>query len=259
MHRIVPHWIGCAKGIFLNSSLSVPNQGTAAAHCVCFSKQKSDSWPKQAEDVARQGAEKMRYSREPEVGMDRRDFVALGAIGGFGTLLPATEAQQSAASVMPPASGTMILTREDAHIYKFRLNEAQVLVDGARSGGAWWMGRFREDPGFVTTLHLHPKTDEQFYVLEGVLSMYLDGKWHDLLPGTLALVPHGTPHSQGNHSKAPVHFLGSGSPSGFEGLFPDMQELLKRMKPDDPNFAAEMVKIGSRNDMTILGPPPPRS
>ena len=43
--------------------------------------------------------------------------------------------------------------------------------------------------------------DEQFYVLDGVLSVYLDGKWHDLETVELALVPRGTPHAQGNTAR----------------------------------------------------------
>jgi len=119
---------------------------------------------------------------------------------------------------------------------------------------------FREFPGFLTQLHRHPNTDEQFYVLEGVLSMYFDSHWHDFTPGMLGLVPRGTPHAQGNHTKANVRFIGSGNPAGFEKLFPAVDGLIKRgIKSPDPQFFAELAKIWPKCDTEPLGPPPPRT
>jgi quercetin dioxygenase-like cupin family protein len=118
------------------------------------------------------------------------------------------------------------------------------------------MGRFREDPGFMTHYHYHPNTDEQFYVLDGVLSIYMNKQWYELGPGTLGIMPRGTPHAQGNRSDKPVHFIGSGAPSGFEKLFPAMNELMKRAKPGSPEFIAEFQKISARCDIVSLGPAP---
>lgn len=110
----------------------------------------------------------------------------------------------------------------------------------------------------MTSLHVQPHTDEQFYVLDGVLSVYLDGKWHELGTGELALVPRGAPHAQGNAGKQPVHFLGSGNPAGYDRFFVDVDELLKRVAPSDPQFRFELGKIQSKHEMKILGPAPPR-
>jgi mannose-6-phosphate isomerase-like protein (cupin superfamily) len=153
----------------------------------------------------------------------------------------------------------MIIKPDEARVYSQGLGEARILVDGERSGGAWWLGQFREDPGFMTSLHFHHQTDEQFFVLDGVLSVYLDGKWQDLEKGTIAVVPHGTPHAQGNAGKQPVRFLGSGNPSDFERFSPDLHELVLRLSPSDPQFGAEVAKVLSRHDTKILGPPPPRA
>jgi quercetin dioxygenase-like cupin family protein len=98
----------------------------------------------------------------------------------------------------------MIVRPDQARVYSMGRGEARILVDAERSGGTWWLGQFREDPGYTTGLHFHPKTDEQFFVLDGVLSVYLDNSWHDLEPGTLAVVPHGTPHAQANAGEQPV-------------------------------------------------------
>jgi quercetin dioxygenase-like cupin family protein len=50
-------------------------------------------------------------------------------------------------------------------------------------------------------MHLHHSADEQFYALEGVISVWMDGSWHDLPPGGLAVVPRGTPQALGNRPK----------------------------------------------------------
>jgi len=153
----------------------------------------------------------------------------------------------------------MIITPDQAHIYSQGLGEARILVDGERSGGTWWLGQFREDPGFMTALHLHPQTMEYFFVLDGVLSVFLDGKWWDLGTGTVAEIPNGTPHAQGNRGAQPVKFVGWGSPSGFERSFPEISELASRVAPTSPQWGPEIAKIISRYDTKVLGPPPRRS
>ena len=117
----------------------------------------------------------------------------------------------------------MIIRPDQARIYSMGRGEARILVDAERSGGTWWLGEFREDPGYTTGLHFHPQTDERFFVLDGVPSVYVEGQWHDLQPGGVAEVPHGTPHAQANAGKQPVRFLGSGNPCGFERFFPELQ------------------------------------
>ena len=111
------------------------------------------------------------------------------------------------------------------------------------------------DPDFRPCIQLS-QTDEQVYVLDGVLSVYIDEKWHELGPGTLGILPHGKPHAQGNRSDKPVHFLGSGAPAGFENLFPAVDALMKRMKPGTPEFMAEFKKITALCDIVGLGSVP---
>lgn len=181
--------------------------------------------------------------------MERRDFISFCAVAGI-----VASAKVLAAQDAQP----MIITPDQARVYSQGLGEAHILVDGERSGGAWWLGQFREDPGFMTSLHFHYRTDEQFFVLDGVLSLYLDAKWHDLAAGTIAVVPHGTPHAQGNIGKKPVRFLGSGNPAGFERFFPELDKLVSRLQPSDPEFGAEVAKIVVHYDTKPIGQAPAR-
>ncbi len=102
-----------------------------------------------------------------------------------------------------------IATNDQARVYNMRLGEARILVDGQRSGGACWVRRFREEPGFLTPLHVHPTMDEYFFVLDGVLSLYVGDQWHDLAAGTLAIAKRDGSHAQGNFSRQPVNFQSS--------------------------------------------------
>ena len=187
--------------------------------------------------------------------MDRRQFLEMSAFAAIAVPPKETLAMQSVREERPASA--MIITPEEAHVYSMLGGgEARLLLTGERTGGAWWMGRFREDPGFMTHLHYHPNTDEQVYVLDGVLSVYSDEKWHELGPGTIGVLPRGKPHAQGNRSDKPVHFLGSGSPSGFEKLFPAVDALMKRLQPGTAEFLAEFQKIAAGCDIVSLGPAP---
>jgi len=158
----------------------------------------------------------------------------------------------------PPNPQLMIVPPEQARVYSQGLGEARILVDDKGAGGAWWLGTFREDPGFMTLLHLHPQMDEYFFVLQGVLSVVIDGAWHDLKAGTFALVPRGTAHAQGNTGNEPVHFVGGGSAGAFARFFMELDGIAKRVVPG-PQFGAEIAKIMPKYDTTPLGPPPRRT
>ena len=152
----------------------------------------------------------------------------------------------------------LIVTNDQARVYNMRLGEARILVDGQRSGGACWVGRFREDPGFLTPLHVHPAIDEYFFVLDGVLSLYVGDQWHDLAAGTLAIAERDRSHAQGNFSRQPVNFLSAGTPAGFEEFFAAQHELLKHMSPIDPNFVSQLLSILRAHGTMPQGPAPSR-
>src|ERR1700682_6717487 len=73
-----------------------------------------------------------------------------------------------------------ILLPHSARVYDIGRGEARILVGAEQSGGAWWLGNFRNDPGRLTSLHVHHSADEQFYALEGGVSVWVDGSWEDL-------------------------------------------------------------------------------
>ena len=151
-----------------------------------------------------------------------------------------------------------IVRTQDVAGYSQGLGEMRILLDGAKSQNKWWFGHSEELPGFMTTLHFHHDMDEYVYVLDGVLSIFTGGQWHDLSSGTFAALPRGVAHAQGNTSSSPVRFLGWGSPAGFERLFPELDQLAKRVPAGTPEFGKETAKLLSQLATTIVGPPPRR-
>jgi mannose-6-phosphate isomerase-like protein (cupin superfamily) len=68
-------------------------------------------------------------------------------------------------------------------------------------------------------LHLHPNTDEMFYIADGEATFQLGDSQVQLSAGALVVVPHGTPHTVWNSGNRPVRGLLVISPGGAEHEF----------------------------------------
>ena len=55
--------------------------------------------------------------------------------------------------------------------------------------------------------HLHPKTFEVQYIIEGSGAMWLGDKRQEFKPGTLIVIPNGTPHAGSLVTNGPVKAL----------------------------------------------------
>jgi len=68
-------------------------------------------------------------------------------------------------------------------------------------------------------LHLHPNTDEMFYIADGEATFQLGDSQLQLSAGALVVVPHGIPHTVWNSGDRPVRGLLVISPGGAEHEF----------------------------------------
>jgi mannose-6-phosphate isomerase-like protein (cupin superfamily) len=66
-------------------------------------------------------------------------------------------------------------------------------------------------------LHIHDKTLDSFFVLDGTITFQLDVRTEDADPGSYALVPPGTPHTFFNPREEPARVLNVMAPGGLEG------------------------------------------
>ena len=61
-------------------------------------------------------------------------------------------------------------------------------------------------------------------VLEGTVSIAIDGEWSHAFRGSYALIPGGTPHYFENHGSARCGFISLNVPGGFELKLPGIVE-----------------------------------
>lgn len=63
------------------------------------------------------------------------------------------------------------------------------------TGGAYLLIHDALEGGKTTPLHVHPESDETFYVLSGEILVHLDGVNHPVHAGGIAMAPRGVPHA----------------------------------------------------------------
>jgi mannose-6-phosphate isomerase-like protein (cupin superfamily) len=92
-------------------------------------------------------------------------------------------------------------------------------------------------------VHVHPNEEESFEVIEGVLDVFLDGKWSSVGTGETATVPAGLPHTLRNSTDEPLTIFTRFRPAGSSEAFHwDLHRLIqegkiKRLPPKDPRSA----------------------
>lgn len=98
-----------------------------------------------------------------------------------------------------------------------------ILADSSDTDGLFAVVAYTAPPGFPgPPPHRHRETADIFYVLDGELTLEIDGETIAAPPGTLAVVAPGTVHTFSNRSEEPVRFLGIVSPGGFEQYFREL-------------------------------------
>jgi uncharacterized cupin superfamily protein len=102
--------------------------------------------------------------------------------------------------------------------------------------------------------HLHHRTDEGFYVLEGRLCLVIDDKQTVYEPGAFVLVRRGQRHTFWNPGERAAVFLTLISPSGFEAYFAELAAGLARAGSSDETVALRN-QLSTQYDVEVVGPP----
>lgn len=139
----------------------------------------------------------------------------------------------------------------DLESFPYDAGKVKFIAVSDDTDSAWSLVELTEMPGYHTNLHKHNRTSEAFYVLEGVLSVKLDGKAVDYRAGSYVLIPPGTPHAQGNRGKVPVKLLLTMTPGGFERSFKDRAELYKTTKSSDPDFRKKRKENAAKGNYDV--------
>lgn len=91
-------------------------------------------------------------------------------------------------------------------------------------------------------LHVHPDFAETFYVIDGEIAVRVGDEAHEAGPGTVAVVPPGTPHTFANPSDRPARVLVFVTPGGFERYFEALSEAAREVGGFPP--AEQLAALG---------------
>jgi len=89
----------------------------------------------------------------------------------------------------------------------------------------WWLEANTRAPE-APPAHAHPE-DHVFYVIEGELTVSLEGAWSAAEAGTYLYLPGGTEHTFENRSSARAGFMSINVPGGFEKDLPAIVQWFK--------------------------------
>lgn len=130
-------------------------------------------------------------------------------------------------------------------------DEITLLMTGRDTGGAYTAFIERTLPGGGPPPHFHEREDEWFFVLEGTVSFFVEGRWHDAQPGDFVFAPRRSVHTFKNNTSQPTRILIHTSPSGFEDFFAEAEQEFSR--PGGPDLA-RAVAIAAKHGIQIMGP-----
>jgi len=126
----------------------------------------------------------------------------------------------------------------------------------AETGGAFFLFEDQMTQGKVSPLHVHPDSDETFYVADGEILVHLDGAEHSLSAGAVMVAPRGVPHAFLVVSPT-ARVLCLHTPGGCQAFYVDASEAMTDGQLDGPVDMARVQESAARNGgMVILGPPP---
>jgi quercetin dioxygenase-like cupin family protein len=111
--------------------------------------------------------------------------------------------------------------------------------------------------GKATPLHVHPDAEETFVVVDGELTVHVDGVDHEVGPGATSTIRRGTPHAFAVRSEV-AHILVMFSPGGGEQFFIDAGEpaLARELPPEGERDLDRARVAAEKNGLVLLGPPP---
>jgi len=125
--------------------------------------------------------------------------------------------------------------------------DVAVLADGGDTADAWEVIHQTVAPGAGSPLHTLA-TDKLFVVLEGDLTLIVDGIEHASEAGATATVPAGVPHRFENRADRPGRLLVVTSGGGHVAFLAGLAELAAEGRPTP----AAMAALAAEHDVKIL-------
>jgi quercetin dioxygenase-like cupin family protein len=129
-----------------------------------------------------------------------------------------------------------------------------IKADRASTGGQFSLIEQIVPAGFESPWHTHLSEDESFYVIEGRLSVIVDGSHIQLGAGDFAFGPRGIPHGFRVEGDAPARILLMTTGSDFSDFIAETS-VPRDALPAAPDMGF-LVAAAQRHHIAILGPLP---
>ena len=160
---------------------------------------------------------------------------------------------------MSVAVSSTVSSLEASETIAFLGETLAIRVRGEQTGGAFALIEHLLPRGLATPLHLQLHEDETFYVLDGEISVYVDGALSRAAAGDVVWLPRGVPHAFQVESEG-AHLLALSTPAGHERFFRLAGEPAATLALDAestrPPDLARMQAAAAQTGVEILGPPP---
>jgi quercetin dioxygenase-like cupin family protein len=162
---------------------------------------------------------------------------------------------------MDVAAKTMIdpiaLLREEGEAVWFLGALAIIKASGETTGGRIAVIETLAPEGAGSPLHVHTREDECFYVMEGELSVWVDGRLIKASPGSFVYGPRGIPHTFTVTSQR-ARYLLVAQPAGFENFVRALSRPAKTLTIPpalaEPPDSERLSRIAAEHGIEILGP-----
>ena len=142
----------------------------------------------------------------------------------------------------------LITRREDAEVIRPFGIEMKVMIAATQTGGTCSVVSAELKPGEGPPPHLHRDVDEYFLVVEGTISLVVEGQESTVTAGNLVLAPRGTTHSFKNVGASTARLLEWTVPGGSEPYFRAVYEMEasggfdpERLAEINEQFATEFI------------------
>ncbi len=157
--------------------------------------------------------------------------------------------------------GSYAFDAESAEHIAFLGAVITIVADGTATDGALTVTTIDAPPGYENNLHTHPP-NELFYVLDGEMTLYVDGNPYHLTACTAGFVPSNRPHGFRVSGTEPLSVLAVFAPAGMADFFRevgtpvDSRDIPEYSGPTETDLG-RMAAASPKYDMQRLGPLPP--
>lgn len=133
-----------------------------------------------------------------------------------------------------------------------------IKATGEETGGAYGLIEQRANAGMATPLHVHHAEDELWFVIDGRLSLHVDGETVTVEAGDVAFGPRGVPHAFRVDEDESRYLIvrNAGGESFFEAVGDPAADLtLPDPRPTEEQLE-RLTGVTDTYELEILGPPP---